>query len=124
MLASLALLGSLLAATLIARGQMAHQWLAAQEKLEAVEAAGLLLEDWDGNVPRQDQGRIEDTNLSWRTRPAASQPLEDLGVEVVRLEVSDATDGRGASMLVSVELLAPMAEPRREREEGDIVARR
>lgn len=132
-LASLALLGSLLAAMLLARGQMAHQWRAAQEKLEAVEAADRLLEDWwvsgpvgvsgvagVAGVPRHDQGEIKDTDLHWRTEPLSVQPLEDLEVEVIRLEVFNPR--LRAEVLVSVELIAPAATAVKHEHEGAHVA--
>lgn len=112
-LASLALLGSLLAATLLARGQMARQWLKAHEKHEAVQVADELLEAWwsagPATVPRHDHGYVEDSTLAWRTEPVEAEALADLEAELIRLEVFDT---RGDSRtLARVEFIVPRTSP-------------
>lgn len=107
-LASLALLGTLLVALVQARGDHLRQWTLAQRKLEAVDAAERLLEAWwadPATLPRSGSGTL-DGGWRWRTqvREAPALEHEALHAELVRLEVLEA---EGPKVLVTIDLFVP-----------------
>lgn len=107
--ASLALLGALLTALLLARSRVTRQMAAADRRLAAVGTADTLLNQWwqGGNLPRNSAGQTRD-GFAWSTRVVRNAPAEQLGAAVLRLEVSDASP-RPAMPPVVVELLVPAA---------------
>jgi len=107
-LAGTVLLGTVLAAVLLADGRLAQQESRAQHRLEAQAAANSLLAAWwsdrdalplaaDGDVPGHDGWR-------WRTAVVPNAVAEELGANVVRLEIVDATSD-SPHPLASVEVL-------------------
>src|SRR4051812_18789944 len=91
--AALALLGTLLAAVLVVRVRYARQSAAAGRRLQAVAAADALLAGWHADprsLPRFGSGRVDgDAQLGWRTAVVPNRDVNDLGVDVVRLEILD-----------------------------------
>ena len=90
-----ALLGTVLAAVLLADARLTRQELLARHRLEAQNAANSLLATWwsdrdtlpraaDGDVPNHDGWR-------WRTVVVSNAVAEELGANVVRLEIVDTT---------------------------------
>src|SRR5688572_15241286 len=84
-LAGVALLGSLLVGVVLARGRYIRQWTTAQHRLEAVQAADALLNQWwasEDSVPRSGMGSCgERRSLRWQTRLIESEEGEDLKVQ-------------------------------------------
>jgi len=87
-----ALLGTLLVSVLIAAGRLQVQRAASQRHLAACSIADRLLADWwpdRAKLPRSGGGTIEAEGgaYNWRTRVVANDAAEQLGGEVVRLEI-------------------------------------
>ena len=110
-LGGLALLGSVLAAMLVAHGRLTRQHGQAIEHRRAVAATDRMLKRWWQDLeklPRRGSGRLEGTDqLHWRTRvmrPTAK--LERLRAERLELTVfSKARSGR--EEVLRLELLLP-----------------
>jgi hypothetical protein len=121
--AGLALLGAVLVTLLQTKAALHRQRAEADRRIRAVDAADALLAGWhaDGaNVPHHGGGTAgADGAFHWTTRVVRRQRVEELTMDVVRLEVSggDREVGvepdRGAHLLASVELLVPTEENRR-----------
>ncbi len=107
--ASLAILGSLLVAILQARGRSIQQWSAANRRIEAVAVADALLSQWwqkPEALPHQGTGQIAgDSRLAWRTRLMEEKSLEEFGLEKVRLEIMDQDAKEPNDPLVTVDLV-------------------
>lgn len=110
--ASIALVGTLLVTILMAYGRTARQVRLAQKRLAAIEAADQLMQQWlldPQTVPIDQSGTIsEEDRLEWRTQSIEKEGTEMLGVEVVRLEVFDHM--RPDEILASVEFLVGIEE--------------
>jgi len=107
-LAGTALLGTVLAAVLLADARLTRQEALAQQRLEAQDTANSLLATWwsdrdtlpraaDGDLPNHDGWR-------WRTVIVSNAAAEELGADVVRLEIVDATSD-SPHPLASVDVL-------------------
>jgi hypothetical protein len=112
----LALLATLLVATLLARTRYIHQAAVADRRLHAVRAADMLLTGWHQDtrlLPRAGAGIVPgDEQLAWRTQTLASAEATDLGAVVVQLEIVDNRPGAVAGApLASVEFLVDPAPP-------------
>lgn len=109
--ASLALLGSLLGASVIAQARLTRQWTAAQERAEAVEALDAQLTDWHNAIdildteapaahdqpivsgfPLTGEGPLDVAPWWWRVEIPEDQPGLDLGIERVRYVAFDPSD--------------------------------
>jgi len=112
-LAGTALLGTVLAAVLLADARLTRQELLARHRLEAQDAANSLLAAWwadrdtfpcaaDGDVPNHDGWR-------WRTAVIPNAAAEELGADVVRLEIVDVY-GDSPNPLAYVEVLVKRKE--------------
>lgn len=106
----LALLGSLLVSLLLAKVRLSHQRIEAENRLMAIRAADDLLSEWSAQgtrIPRQSTGRAgPGDQFRWSTHVIRNQRVQDMSLQVVRLELTDdeATNHRA---LASVELLLP-----------------
>lgn len=112
--AALAILGALLGAVVTARTRHLHQWAQANRRLEATAAAEALLTGWwtrPVTMPRRASGAVAGHDaLAWRTRPIdsdASDALDALGAQVVRLEIVEARGPVDGQPLVMVDLVLP-----------------
>jgi len=105
-----ALLASLLVSLLAAIGRLERQSAAAAMRIRACRAADGLLEAWWkdlGEFPRAGQGDLGPAGRwRWRTRVVEDAAAEDLGAEIVALEVfaRETADGRPS---VRVDVLLP-----------------
>lgn len=117
--ASLALLASLLVGLLLAKARYTRQSALADRRIEAVRAVDRLLAAWwaePARFPRRGTGPIDGAaDLSWRTSLVANPTLNELGAQVVRLEVIDDRPGapppEGVLATVEVVLRDPRVEP-------------
>jgi len=93
-LAGLVVLSTVLASVTIARGRFMLQAARAQQKLIATRAVDEMLSSWlsapPQNIPVPSQGIIEgSSNLIWRTQLRADAAAQNLGAQVVTLDVFD-----------------------------------
>ena len=108
-----ALLGTLLVSVLLADGRVRHQTKRAELRTEACEIADGLLAKWwkkKDTFPRNDAGPAKGhVGWRWRTRVVANPRAEDLGGEVIVLEVFAPEEiGAGESEpAVGIEILLP-----------------
>jgi hypothetical protein len=112
----LALLATLLVATLLARSRYVHQSTVAERRLQAVAAAEALLTTWHQDarsLPREGSGLIPgEQQLAWRTRALANADARDLGAVVVQLQILDTRPQAFAgAVLTSVEFLVDPNPP-------------
>jgi len=114
-IASIALLASVLVGIVVAKSRHTHQLAQALRKQEAVRAADELIASWwltqDG-VPVGNEGVVVgDERLHWRTQQLTGHELEKWGVRVVRVEFHDAAAQSTADLagetLVTVDLVVP-----------------
>ncbi len=108
--AGLALLGSLLVTLLIARLSLTRQRIESEERIAATHACDQLLSAWftaGKPIPRPASGHTgPDGRFSWRTRATRTEHFESVALQVVRLELADATR-RDRKPLAVVEVLTP-----------------
>ena len=116
-LAGLVIAGSLLAAMLIARGEMVSQWKQGQQRLEAVQIADRLLTTWwlEGieHVPINESGQV-DAEASWGWRTTAHELNEDQasGIKARQLRLEVYPLGRADDPAVlHVDMLIPAESP-------------
>jgi uncharacterized membrane protein len=91
-LAALVLLGSMLVVIVIGRNRLIGQYHAAQRRQAAVQAAERLLADWWKDptrlLPRSAQGPVDGADhLQWRTQVVPQAAADQLGGQVVRLQM-------------------------------------
>lgn len=117
-IASLAILGSLLVAILAAKGRSIQQWNTANRRIQATAAADALLSQWwqkPETLPHEATGAIEgDSKLTWRTRVIEERELGELGLEKVRLEILDQDAKELKDALVIVDLVLKHEEPKKQ----------
>ena len=108
-LAGTAIMGTLLAGILIARGRLAAQAGRAAMRVEACRAADDLLERWwpkRQEFPANDGGEIAGRpGWTWRTREVASESAKRMHVRVVALEIFGPQPGPEPA--AGVEILLP-----------------
>ena len=108
--AGLALMGTLVAAMLSAKGRFTAQHYRAQRVLYATEALdSLLLERWPdlGSIERTEHGELDNhQDMAWRASVIENLTTTDLHCRVIRIEVIDTLDESDSDPLVDVELLA------------------
>jgi type II secretory pathway pseudopilin PulG len=111
-LAAVALLGTLLAASLIAAGRAKVQAADARRRLEAVERLDALLEDW---WAQKDEIRIDatgpvgkDGRWQWRTRTVSNESAGAVEARVVAVEIRPAGEA-DQPPAARVEILLPAA---------------
>lgn len=108
-LAGLALLGTVAASLVVARGNLIAQDGRARMTLESVAAAEDLLAEWWRNptqFPRSATGACDtDRRLLWRTSIVPNEAAAMINGQVVRLEIID----EHGTVLTTVELLLPGA---------------
>ncbi len=112
-LGGLVLLGTLLTGLLLAKSQAQRQYTDAGDKLEAIELADRLLTEWfsrPDHWPRDDTGPIDGhEDLRWRTETVSDEAARELGLERVRLTITESTGSN--QPLTSVEVLIPTPAP-------------
>jgi len=91
--AGIAVLGTLLVAVLMTEAACKRQSAAAAIRLKGLRAADAMLEAWwasEEGIPVNDRGIVpaELGEFTWRTRALKSEPAEDLGVRIVRVEIA------------------------------------
>ncbi len=113
-IAGLALLGWLLSAVVLAKARHTRQLAESNRQLEAIEAADLLLARWwavkdDIPLPRSGRGRVPGSDLwHWRVTPLARDEADALGIEIVRLQISDGRWDPQTPPAVEVDLVLPV----------------
>lgn len=117
------ILGTILVGVVVAKSRHMHQLALARRQQAAVRTADELITSWwasESGVPIGRSGQIEgDETLTWETRLVANEPLAEIGVRVVRVEIHDADPAvrttREDEPLVTVDLAldssAPTARP-------------
>ena len=101
----LTLLATLLVAVLLARGRYMRQAAAADRRLQAVAAADLLLtrlRQDPASLPRSGAGQISaDDQLSWRTQIIPNPEVNDMGAQVLQLQILDDRPVAAANPIVT-----------------------
>lgn len=115
-LAALALLGSLAVAMVLSRGRLVEQHRLAEKKLEAVQAADVLLAQWwaadEKHVPVGLSGRIDGKpGWLWETEAIASDALVPFDAHIIRLRILDETSLGNPIELASVDVVLPQSAP-------------
>lgn len=121
----LAIMGTLLATAVVARGQALKQWRFANDRLVAVEAADTLLKQWwldkdgesengiGGGIPIDASGTVNRKNdsgpvMRWRTMRHDLPELEAFDLISVRVEIyREQSDDK---VLASVDVVVPDPE--------------
>jgi hypothetical protein len=112
-MAGLVILGTLLASLVVARSRYLHQWALAGRQQEAVAAADQLLGNWwasPATLPRSARGELPEKRLRWQTSLLVNPPANELGVDVVRLEVFEEQSDRRLP-LARVDVVLSRPEP-------------
>lgn len=110
----LAILGTILAAVVLAKAKQTRQLALANQKLEAVAATDQMLCAWwlaPDTIARSGSGTVPgQSNLSWETRVMESISLGDTSrAAVVRLEVRDERFNDAHPPLITLDLV--LSEP-------------
>src|SRR5438874_7524978 len=106
-IAALVILGTILAAILIARGRFVRQDVQARRKIEATRALDALVDGWMNGpasaIPAHATGTFPDNSgQTWSTHVIHDPSAEEIGARVLRVDVFDRSE-RGP--IVSVDLL-------------------
>src|SRR2546423_15614447 len=95
-IAALVILGTILAAVLIARGRFVRQDVQARRRIEAARALDALVHGWMNGpvsaVPMQATGTFADSTQTWTTRVIREPSAEQIGARVLRVDVFDRSD--------------------------------
>lgn len=118
--AAIAILGTVLVSTVIAKSLHTRQLALAQRQQLAVRAADELISKWwasSTGIPIGEQGVMDgELKLRWETRVVANAAIRSWGARVVRVEFRStepaltAHEGRTDEPLVAVELVLPDPE--------------
>lgn len=113
-LASLAIIGIILAGVSSVRSQAVRQWVAAQRTLAAVDAADALLAQWhaQGAPPEESQGMAN--GFVWESYALIEHPATSIGLRAMRLELFDPED-RSDNAILQIDTVWSQAQP----EEGE-----
>lgn len=109
--ASLALMGSLMVTVILAQSRLTRQYHLARQKTHAVHLADELLHGWANSregIPRNGQGEVAEMSLAWQTSTATVDDFLPLRAEKITLQVyAKPASGMVASpqLLCQVELL-------------------
>ena len=113
--ASLALLGGLLTAMVMAHARHVKQLADADRQMNAVAAADALLTQWwqdPASFPIAREGTVPNhPRLAWRTEVVTRAAVEQLGGQVVRLEIHEQPPGSVDAVLVAVDLVLAKRTP-------------
>src|SRR4051794_15869607 len=105
-IAGLVILGTILSSVLIARGRFARQEAQAQRRLQATRALDELVNQWmsgpSSAIPLSGRGTLSESNQIWRTHVVPDRSAEELGTQVLRVEVFDPTE---RSTVLTLDLL-------------------
>lgn len=101
--ASLAILGSVISLLLVSRADHVRQWRTANQQIEAVQLADQLLAHWtqgDAGIPRNASGLVSDiltdtaaglganqAATRWQTVVIPNATADEVGCEVIRVEL-------------------------------------
>ncbi len=106
----LALLGSVLAGVLVTKAAYMQQSRAAERRSAAVAEADAMLTEWWGDqkmMPRDGSG-LTAKGFRWVTRVRPDPAAAAMGVQVLRLELSDPSSPAPQKSVVAVELVVPI----------------
>ena len=96
--ASIALLGTMLTIIILAQGRHQRQIQRARTRIKACEAAEKLLTQWyvqNEDIPIDHTGQVSgDATFDWRTRTVDSHDVERIGATIVELSIWHATADR------------------------------
>jgi len=113
--AAITILGTILVGVVIAKSRHTRQLALTQRRDAAVRAADELITQWwvsSTGMPINEQGVVPSHDqLVWQTRLMNHRIMEDLGAQVLRVEVRDATSDEphaGDAPLVMVDLVLPV----------------
>jgi len=115
--ASVALLSTLLVGTLLAYGRHAHQIRRSRLRLQALRAADAMLTDWMDDpaaLPARSRGDVPgEEGLIWETRPVDSPHEGRLRIGIVRLSIlaKDAGEDEEARPLATVDVAVGSVTP-------------
>lgn len=112
-LAGLAILSSVLVGVVLARSEHSRQWIDAQHRLEAIEAADKLASTWwsQSRFPAPGHGTTgKKTLFHWRTTRKTNRDLESHGVQPIRLELFDSSPGENSTPIIHVDFLLIQSE--------------
>src|SRR5436190_17546 len=106
-IAALVILGTILAAMLIARGRFVRQDVQAKRKIEATRALDALVGGWMNGpvsaIPLQATGSFPNaSDQTWSTRLIRDPSAEEIGARVLRVDVFDRSERRP---IVTLDLL-------------------
>lgn len=107
--AGLALMASVLTGILAVKGRCVHQARVTERRQQAIAAADAMLSAWWADhhaFPVGRAGRLADSPIGWRLLRVPNPRAESLGAQVVRLEMTDASE-ESDRPCVSVEVLVP-----------------
>ena len=115
--AGLAILGTLLVAVLLTDARCRRQSGLARRRMDAVRAADALLAKWwtdPGKFPRTAHGQLHPgSELAWRTLVIENEEIEQLGGQVVRLEVFRPREAWREKPTVTVDVVLPTQNDQR-----------
>lgn len=105
-LASLAIIGIMLAGITSIRGRVVRQWVSADRTIAAVEVADGVLAEWfaRGGSGPVTHGTVQ--GFAWESRELDDPAAAQLGVRIVRLTVRD-TDRRRSEPLLEIDTAWP-----------------
>lgn len=114
--AAIAIIGTILVGIVLAQSRHTRQIARTQQIDAAIEAADAQIQRWwsstDG-VPMDERGMVEGASLRWVSRIVASDSLERLEAQVVRIDfhatagLAGEIDGARGEPLFSVDLVVP-----------------
>lgn len=115
-IAGIALLGTVLAVTVLSHGRLLRQHQRAQTKLQAVAAVDQLLSQWYANgeaVPVEASGKWPGSPVVvWKTQRGRTQTSGAISVDVVELTAKIEGESPSLPPLVRIELaLSPREQP-------------
>jgi len=112
--AGIALLGTVLATTVLAQARILRQHQRALVKLQAVEAVDRLLAQWSTagqEIPANSRGMLlSEPPVYWQTRRLLTQTDGSLRIDVVECTATASSDSLGLPPLVRLELAVPARE--------------
>ncbi len=122
--ASLALMGSLMVTVILAQSRLTRQYHLARQKTHAVHLADELLHGWVNSregIPRNGQGEAAEMSLTWQTTTTTVDDFLPLKAEKITLQIyAKPASGVVASpsLLCQVELLGRPLDDKSQVQEG------
>lgn len=111
-IAALVILGTILAAMLIARGRFVTQEIQARRRTQATRALDAMVDGWMNGpvsaIPMQATGTFADSAQTWTTRVIRDPSAEQIGARVLRVDVFDRSQRQP---IVTLDLLIHAEQP-------------